>query len=69
VLIVNGLQLASGTDAATSSVALIGLELPRLVGVAVAEGDAPSVDDARGLGGGTPAGQGAFPVPVVPESC
>jgi hypothetical protein len=69
VAFVRGLQLAAGGDAAVDRVELSGLELPRVLGVAVGPGDPRELDDVRGLDPAPPSGPALVPVPVVPEVC
>ncbi|NTU81224.1 MAG: putative baseplate assembly protein [Chloroflexales bacterium] len=79
VLLVNAVLIAQGTNAPTAEIAISGLELPRVMGIAVSVGDATSLDDLRGLARGgdggdgtTPGGQPrvrVLPVPIVPEEC
>jgi hypothetical protein len=66
---VNGVRLAKGSDAETQDrIAMTGLQLPRLVDVAVDVGDAPPMTALRGTQ--APAERKAFvAVPVVPEEC
>jgi hypothetical protein len=69
VLLVNNLLLASGTGTARSSVAMRGLELPRVAGISVSVGDALDLDRVRGQRPETTAASPFVPVPVVPEEC
>lgn len=65
---VNEVKLAQGAQPEDDRVPLVGIQLPRLVGIAVAQGVAPSMSDLRGTT--APAAQKKYvPVPVVPEEC
>lgn len=65
--------LAEGIRAASETVEMNGLELPRVIGISVVAGDPIDIDTLRGErtttddAGGTPAS--LLPVPVIPESC
>lgn len=66
---VEEVQLGDGDGNPVSSLPISGLELPRLLGIAVASGAATPLDELRG---GAPAGAEGLlrlPVPVVPEEC
>ncbi|MGV9386414.1 baseplate J/gp47 family protein [Nonomuraea sp. NPDC003707] len=68
VRLVRSLLLAAGGDAATGSVELTGLQLPRVVGIAVVPGDPLPLEQLRGAA----PPEGPVPVvrvPVVPEGC
>jgi hypothetical protein len=67
---VNGLTLLDAGGAQIERLELKGLELPNLIGVAVASGQVPAASAALG-GAAEPlvAGQVRLPVPVVPEEC
>jgi hypothetical protein len=74
VTAVRELQLAGETHTSSqSSVAMKGLELPRIAGIMVSVGPAFPVADLRGTAGaGGPTATepaGFVPVPVVPEEC
>ena len=74
VTAVRDLLLAADDDTTSQpSVDMKGLELPRVAGVAVGIGQAPSLADLRGLtpgAGGPDTGTVRFvPVPVVPQEC
>ena len=72
VLLVNRVLIAEGTRAAEPQIRMTGLELPRVLGVSVAVGDALGIDDVRGQGlraTGLPPDTAVVPVPVVPEEC
>ncbi|RKH46957.1 baseplate J/gp47 family protein [Corallococcus sicarius] len=67
---VRGVKLGLPTGAEQESVPMLGLWLPRLAGVSVAVGDAPSLDELRGTGPVPTGAQRPFvSVPVVPEEC
>jgi len=68
VELVRGLLLAKGSAGATDLVDISGLQLPRLRGVSVVDGDPVSLEDLRGDTSGTGPG-GAVSVPFVPEEC
>ena len=70
VRLVKELFVAEGTLPSTESIAFTGLQLPRVRGIAIALGDARSLDDVRGTGVTTTTTDPAFvPVPVLPEEC
>jgi hypothetical protein len=77
VLLVNGVRLLDEKGVEQESIAMSGLDLPRLGGIAVGIGDAPPATAIPGFGsitGDTGAGAdgatSAFvPVPFVPEEC
>jgi hypothetical protein len=69
VLLVSKVLLAGATGGAVGQIPMGGLELPRVLGVAVAVGDPVSIDQMRGQSEpGTPL-VSLVPVPVVPEEC
>src|SRR5205085_2895890 len=62
--------LAEGTHAAAELVDMIGLELPRIVGISVVAGEPTAIDAVRGTAtGAAPPAVQLLPVPVVPETC
>ena len=71
VLLVNNVLLAEGNKPAEAQVRMLGLELPRVMGISVTVGDARLLDELRGRV--TPPDGGAegalVPVPVIPEQC
>ncbi|HEX8499330.1 MAG TPA: putative baseplate assembly protein [Pyrinomonadaceae bacterium] len=83
VLSVNNVLIAEGSLPSTAQIGMRGLELPRVMGISVAVGDAASLDELRGQltlppggtsGGGDEDGDGGgalplLPVPVIPEEC
>jgi hypothetical protein len=78
VMLVNDVKIAEGTKAATTQIAMTGLDLPRVAGISVSIGDPVDLDQLRGqgaAGGGTGGGGGTgttqrlVPVPVIPEEC
>ncbi len=74
VAAVTGLFLATGSDDASDSIGMDGLELPRIAGLSVVAGDPLSLEDLRGASGSTSAGDAAalgnfVPVPVIPKEC
>lgn len=71
---VTGLLLATGAESKTDTVAMDGLELPRIAGLSVMVGDPVSLEDLRGTSGSTSSADatrlGNFvPVPVIPKEC
>jgi hypothetical protein len=50
VLSVNDVLIAEGTKAAESQIRMVGLELPRVMGISVTAGEALSLDELRGQG-------------------
>jgi hypothetical protein len=78
VAMVNEVLLAPGAGAPAASVAMRGLELPRLAGVEARAGDPLAIDSLRSqVAPGGPDGSGedgdapavTLPVPVIPEEC
>jgi hypothetical protein len=71
VRLVNKVRLADGAAIERDDIPMQGLELPRIAGIAVQVGDAPSPTD---LAGSVPAlettgARRIVPVPVIPENC
>ncbi|RJS18805.1 hypothetical protein DRW03_24405 [Corallococcus sp. H22C18031201] len=67
---VRGVRLGLATGAEQDSVPMRGMQLPRLAGLSVAVGDAPSLDALRGTGPVSSGPQRPFvSVPIVPEEC
>jgi hypothetical protein len=80
VFLVNNVLLAEDTSASTlvssDQVGMIGLQLPRIAGISVVEGDPISLSDlkdqttGRGLIGPSPGPVPLpLPVPVIPQEC
>ncbi|MEP7200852.1 MAG: baseplate J/gp47 family protein, partial [Chloroflexota bacterium] len=74
VRLVNKVLLAEGTTGATTQVPMSGLDLPRVMGIAVTVGDAVSLETLRGQetpppSDGSAGTDGFVPVPVIPEEC
>lgn len=72
VATVNEVLLAGETGSATEPIPIKGLQLPRLVGLAVQAGEPQELAELRGDGGAPPFGEPpsrVFPVPVVPPEC
>lgn len=75
VLLVNGVRLLDDRGVEQESIALSGLDLPKLGGIAVAIGDAPPASAIPSFGSitGPSTGAGApsafVPVPFIPEEC
>jgi hypothetical protein len=69
VVAVIDLKLARGSQTATESVALSGLELPEILGISVVAGDPLPLDLVRGAVPATISDQRRLPVPVVAETC
>lgn len=63
--------LAEGNRGEADSVEMVGLELPRVLGISVVAGDPVPVSALRGdsSSGSDPATAGFLPVPVIPENC
>jgi hypothetical protein len=64
--------LAEGTSAAADVIDMTGLELPRVLGIAVTAGEPLSIAALRGdvgTGSGLPASPPMLPVPIIPEKC
>jgi predicted phage baseplate assembly protein len=68
---VNGLLLGGETGGAVLSLPLVGLELPRLMGLAVESGEPVPLEQVRGEAPEPPPADGrpVVPVPIVPEEC
>lgn len=67
---VNGLLLGGESGGAVASLPLAGLELPRLMGLAVESGEPVALEQVRGEAPEPPpAGNPVVPVPIVPEEC
>ncbi len=74
---VNQLLLAESTGPELAEIFMEGLNLPRVMKVAVTEGDALTIEDIRGdteadgsdSGSGDDSGLSVVPVPVIPEQC
>ena len=66
-----GVLLAEGSRGPSETVEMVGLELPRVLGISVVAGDAISIDSLRGAdsGGEAQSRRNFLPVPVIPESC
>jgi len=69
VRLVRSIELAEGAAAARDQVGMSGLELPRVLGISVVEGDAIALDQLRGTAPPDDALRNVVPIPVVPESC
>ena len=71
VTAVSGVLLAEGSNDASETVDMAGLELPRVLGISVTAGDPISLDALRGNDGGSAAvsRRRFLPVPVVPVNC
>jgi hypothetical protein len=70
VQMVNQLFLALATGPALTQAPMSGLELPRLAGITVVQGDARDIDQVRGLApAGLTPGASTVPVPIIPETC
>jgi len=71
VLLVNGVEIARGTDQPAAAIPMIGLQLPRVLGIAISVGEPQPVDSLRGQPTGALGDALAriVPVPFVPEKC
>ncbi|HEY8561389.1 MAG TPA: hypothetical protein VIL74_13515 [Pyrinomonadaceae bacterium] len=72
VMFVNDVFLAEGDAAASEQIAMNGLELPRVMGISVAVGDALPLAQLRGAAReatGVSRPRRIVPVPVIPENC
>lgn len=67
VLLINNVLLGNATGDQVSQIAMNGLELPRIAGLAVAVGDALDLDSVRSAS--LPVATPFLPVPFVPETC
>lgn len=61
--------LALGDGPATSSIPMIGIELPEILGISVVAGEPVDLAALRGEGGPASDGPALLPVPVVAETC
>jgi Baseplate J-like protein len=68
VLMVNQVVLAHAHNGPTSTVGMVGLQLPRLLGISVSAGDPASLDQLRGQET-PPTAATRLPLPVIPEEC
>ena len=69
---VNQLRLSESTGPEVSEILIEGLELPRVMKVAVMEGDAPTIEEIRGDQDApslSTDGTNIVPVPIVPDQC
>ncbi len=69
---VNQLRLSESTGAEVAEISMQGLHLPRVMKVAVTDGDALSIEEIRGeveAKSSSDEGVSSVPVPVVPEEC
>jgi hypothetical protein len=69
VRFVRPVQIAEGANAASDPIELRGLDLPRVLGLAVTVGEPAGLDDVRGVAPAVQPTQTVVPVPVVPETC
>jgi hypothetical protein len=69
VRLVRSIQLAEGGAAARDQIEMTGLELPRVLGISIVDGDAVALDQLRGTAPPDDAHRNVVPIPVVPESC
>lgn len=66
---INGLRLADGAGAMQTEIVLQGLELPRLLGIAVTIGDPLDIGELIGAAGPVVTPGNFVPVPIVPGEC
>ena len=69
VQLVHEVQVARSAQAAQDRIDLIGLQLPRVVGLSVALGDAIPVDQLRGQQADHVPDPDFVPVPAIPQEC
>jgi hypothetical protein len=71
VLLVNDVLIAEGTGVATPTIAMRGLDLPRVLGISVVVGEPVPLDQLRGgtVAGVLRRGMKVLPVPHVIEEC
>ena len=60
--------LAEGSGSSVDSIAMDGIELPEILGIAVSPGDPVPLSELRGEPSSGPAPR-RLPVPMVPETC
>jgi hypothetical protein len=65
---VNGVLLTDSTGASLDRVPIVGLQLPRLMGLSVGPGEPQALDELRGAAPPSD-GKKVVPVPVVPPEC
>jgi predicted phage baseplate assembly protein len=68
---INQLRLAESSGPEVATISMQGLNLPRVLKVAVVEGDALSIEDIRGDTTEAPPinGTNILPIPVIPQEC
>lgn len=70
VLLVNPrVLLAEGAGAAKDQVEIRALDLPRVIGISVTQGEPIELDQIRGVSNPQTTGPRRVPVPVIPEEC
>ncbi|MGB5724759.1 MAG: hypothetical protein WBM39_10105, partial [Parasphingorhabdus sp.] len=72
VLSVDEVLMARGDGAISDQIALVGIELPEILGISVTNGAATPLETLRGTGSANSGGEGSLrrlPVPVVAETC
>lgn len=73
VMSVNGVFIAEGNNVPQGEILIEGLELPRVLGISVVNGDPVDMDELRGQTVVVSDGDGTkkkiVPVPVIPEEC
>jgi len=65
---VSSVLLAEGSGSSVDSIAMDGIELPEILGIAVSPGDPVPLSELRGEPSSAPAPR-RLPVPMVPETC
>jgi hypothetical protein len=66
---VAGVLLAEGSHDPSDVVEMVGIELPRILGISVVAGDPMSMDTLRGAREPTDTTVRLLPVPIVPDTC
>jgi hypothetical protein len=70
VLLVNGVLLAEGANDPVTSISIVGLELPQVLGILVVVGDPIALADLRGSNAGSGSATATtLAVPLIPEEC
>jgi hypothetical protein len=69
VLLVNGILLAGDDGAGVAQIAMTGLQLPRLAGLAVGTGDPADIGSLQGTTAPPTTGARVLPIPAAPEGC
>lgn len=69
VMLVNGVLVAKGANAPVGTIAMEGLDLPRVMGIAIVDGDPADLSQLRGTQVDERPTASFVPVPIIPEEC